>query len=77
MDETNFDAVFEALARVEQTLARVEKLVNTLSHEVAHLAHGAPLPAETWNGETSVIGGRMKSLKDYNFVVAPNPPKKD
>jgi hypothetical protein len=77
MDEPNFDQVFETLARVEQTLARVEKLVNTLTHEVAHLTHGAPLPAEKWSGENSSIGGRMKSLKDYNFVVPPNPPKKD
>ena len=77
MDEPNFDAVFETLARVEQTLARVEKLVNTLSHELGHLSHGATLPVENWNGEQSSIGGRMKALKDYNFVVAPNPSKKD
>ena len=77
MDENNFDIVFETLARVEQTIARIEKLVNTLTHEVGHLSHGAALPVEGWNGEESSIGGRMKSLKDYNFVVAPNPLKKN
>jgi hypothetical protein len=73
MDEPNFDAVFETLARMEQTLARVEKLVTDFSK----IGPMAPLPVENWNGEESSIGGRMKSLKDYNFVVAPNPSKKD
>jgi hypothetical protein len=77
MDENNFDVVFETLARVEESIARIEKLVNGLTHEMGHLSRGTELPVESWNGEESSIGGRMKSLKDYNFVVAPNPLKKD